>query len=245
MQSDLFTLLKTVLKARGITYATLAQRLNLSEVTIKRIFADQDCKLSRLTDICGALDLTIDDLVAEAKRIEVRPFQLGDQIEGRLSDDRAAFHFFLLLLDDMTPDAIQAQYGLDDTTLFTLGHRLEKLGLVEVMPGNRMRLVVKGPVHFRRDGPLHQTLLRLNMDFLRSTYLRQDTDHSVFMTQSRRMSEKTARHILGRIRELQMELSDLARKDQLTQPETSLASYKLAVALSPINFHKLLELDLT
>lgn len=244
MQSDLFMLLKTVLKARGITYGALGKRLNLSEVTIKRIFADQDCKLSRLTDICGALDLTIDDLVAEAKRIEVRPFQLGDQIERRLAEDRAAFHFFLLLLDDMTPDAIQAQYNLEDTTLFILGRRLEKMGLLEVMPGNRIRLLVKGPVHFRRDGPLHQTLLKLNMDFLHSTYLQQDTDHSVFMTQTRRISEKTARHVLGRIRELQMELSDLARKDQLTQPETALGSYKLAVALSPINFHQLLELDL-
>jgi hypothetical protein len=117
------------------------------------------------------------------------------------------------------------------------------LRLVEVMPENRIRLTVKGPVEFRRDGPLHQTLLKLNMGFLRATYLEPDTDRSAFLTQSRRISQKTARHILNRLRDVQVELSDLARKDQLTQPDDALSSYKLGIALSPINFSNLLDID--
>jgi hypothetical protein len=127
--------------------------------------------------------------------------------------------------------------------MFSLGRRLEKLGLVDVMPHNNIRLKVQGPVQFRRDGPLHQALLTLNMDFLRATYLGLDTDHSAFLTQTRRMTEKTARHILKRLRDVQGELSDLARKDQLTQPEGALHSYKLGIALSPINFSELLALN--
>ncbi|MEJ6395816.1 helix-turn-helix transcriptional regulator [Gymnodinialimonas sp. 2305UL16-5] len=243
MQSELFDLLRTVLKARGLTYAALAKRLDLSEPTIKRIFAERDCKLSRMTAICSVLDLTLDDLVAEANRVEVTPVSLGDRIEARLADDRPAFHLFLLLLDGMTSEAIQNHYGLDDLALFAIGRRLEKLSLVEVMPGGRLRLNMQGPVEFRRDGPLHRTLLDLNMNFLRATYLDQYTEHSAFLTQSRRVSAKTARHMLTQLRALRAELSDLARKDQLTQPDAALHSYKLSLAWSPVAFSELLDLD--
>lgn len=243
MQAELFATLKTVLKARGMTYAALADRLGLSEPTIKRIFAEGDCKLSRITDICAALELTLDDLVIEANRVEVKAIDLGDALEARLADDRAAFHLFLLLLDGMTGAAIAEQYQLSQDQLFALGLRLERLGLAEVLAGNRIRLTVKGPVRFRRDGPLHQRLLQLNMDFLQDAYLAQDTEHSAFLSQTRRMTQASAHHILARLRDVQIEFSDLARRDQLTQPEEALHSYKLSMALAPIAFSRLLSLS--
>lgn len=243
MQTELFELLKTILKARRMTYGALAARLSLSEPTIKRVFAERDCKMSRLNEICTALDLTLDDLVAEANRIQVTPTHLGDRLEAQLAQDRPAFHLFLLLLDGLSVKAVQDHYGLDEGAVFALGRKLEKLGLVEVMPHNRIRLTIQAPVQFRRDGPLHQRLLKLNMDFLRAAYLAQDTDTSAFLTQTRRMTQKTAQHILKRLRDVQVELSDLARKDQLTQPEATLESYKLGMALCVINFSDLLDLE--
>jgi DNA-binding Xre family transcriptional regulator len=240
MQAELFELLKSVLKARRMTYAALAELLGLSEPTIKRIFAERDCKLSRMNEICAALGLTLDDLVAEANRVDVRPTQLTDRQEAQLAKDRPAFNLFLLLLDGMTIDAIQEQYQLERQRIFKLGMTLEKNGLAEVMPGNRIRLTVQSPVEFRRDGPLHQTLVKLNMAFLRSTYLSRDTEHSAYLTQTRRMTQKTAQHILARLRDIQIELSNLARRDQLTQPENALQSFKIGIALSPIVFSELL-----
>ncbi len=242
MQAELFELLKSVLKARRMTYAALAELLRLSEPTIKRIFAERDCKLSRMNEICAALGLTLDDLVAEANRVDVRPTQLTDRQEAQLAEDRPAFNLFLLLLDGMTIDAIQEQYQLEKQRIFKLGMTLEKIGLAEVMPGNRIRLTVQSPVEFRRDGPLHRALVNLNMAFLRSTYLAQDTEHSAYLTQTRRMTQKTAHHILARLRDVQIELSNLARRDQLTQPENALQSFKIGIAVSPVVFSELLSL---
>jgi len=243
MQAELFEILKTVLKARSMTYAALADRLGLSEPTIKRIFAERDCKLSRMTEICSVLDLTLDDLVSEANRVDVRPSELGDRLESQLADDWPAFHFLLLLLDGMTEAEIQRQYQIQANRLFQLGMRLEKLGLAVVMPDNRVRLTVQAPVLFRRDGPLHERLLKLNMDFLRAVYFAPETEHSAYLTQARRMTQKTAQHILARLRDVQVELSNLARRDQLTQPDDALSSYKIGIALAPVVFSKLLSLS--
>lgn len=242
MQVELFELLKAVLKARGMTYAGLADRLGLSEPTIKRIFAERDCKLSRMTEICAALDLTLDDLMAEANRIEIRPTQITDRQEAQLAENRPAFHLFLLLLDGMTVAAIQKQYALEANRIFELGIALEKMELAEVLPSNRIRLTVQSPVDFRRDGPLHQALVTLNMTFVRGAYMAHDTEHSAYLTQTRRMTQKTAQHILARLRDIQIELSQLARRDQLTQPEAALTSYKTAIAIAPIEFSELLSL---
>jgi DNA-binding Xre family transcriptional regulator len=245
MQAELFELLKAVLKARRMTYADLAELLGLSEPTVKRIFAERDCKLSRLNDICAALGLTLDDLVAEANRVDVQPTRLIDRQESQLAEDRPAFHLFLLLLDGMTIEEIQEQYQLEKQMIFKLGMKLEKIGLAEVTPGNRVRLTVQSPVEFRRDGPLHHSLVKLNMAFLRSTYLARDTEHSAYLTQTRRMTQKTAQHILARLRDVQVELSNLARRDQLTQPENALQSFKIGIAISPIVFSELLSLTET
>lgn len=242
MQAELFELLKSVLKARRMTYAALAELLGLSEPTIKRIFAEQDCKLSRINAICAVLGLTLDDLVAEANRVDVQPTRLTDRQEAQLAEDRPAFNLFLLLLDGMTIEAIQEQYRLEKQRIFKLGMKLEKIGLAEVMPGNRIRLTVQSPVEFRRDGPLHQALVALNMAFLRCTYLARDTEHSAYLTQTRRMTQKTAQHILVRLRDIQIELSNLARRDQLTQPQNALQSFKIGIALSPVVFSELLSL---
>lgn len=242
MQAELFELLKSVLKARRITYAALADRLGVSEPTIKRIFAERDCKLSRMTEICTALDLTLDDVVSEANRVDVRPTQLTDRQEAQLAENRPAFNLLLLLLDGMTTTAIQSHYQLDASRIFDLGMTLEKVGLARVMPGDGVRLTIKAPVEFRRDGPLHQTLVKLNMAFLRRAFTAHDTEHSAYLTQTRRMTQKTAQHILARLRDVQAELSNLARRDQLTQPEDALWSYKLGIAIAPIMFSEVLSL---
>lgn len=243
MQADIFETLKTVLRARKLTYADLAKRLGLSEPTIKRIFSERDCKLSRVSEICSALEVSLDDVVAQASRVEVVPVELGDRIEAQLADNRPAFHLFLLLRDGMSGEAIKAHYGLDDTTFFKLARRLETIGLVEVMPYGRVRLLEERPIRFRRGGPLHRTLRKLNMDFVEQVFQNADREDAGFLTLSRRVSETTARHIMGALKGLSRELSDLARKDQLTLPDEALQSFKLATAWAPVDLSGLLELD--
>lgn len=243
MQAMIFETLKTVLRARGITYADLAQRLGTSEPTVKRIFAARDDKLSRILEICSALDISFDDIIAQAKRIEVTPLVLGDRIETQLADDPSAFHVFLLLRDGMPATEIAQQFGLNDAAMFALGQRLERLGLAEVLAGGRIRLLFEQPIQFRRDGPLHRSLIALNLDFIREVFTEQDSETAGFLTQSRRISDSTARYMMRELRVLNRQFSEMARQDQLTLPETELHSRKLCIAWAPVAFSRLLHIE--
>src|SRR5690606_14252165 len=55
--------LKRFLRARGITYSSLAARIGLSESSVKRMFARRTFSLRRLEQICHAAGIEISDLV--------------------------------------------------------------------------------------------------------------------------------------------------------------------------------------
>lgn len=243
MRAEVFETLKRVLRARKLTYADLAQRLGTSEPTIKRIFAARDDKLSRIEEICDALDLPLEDLIAQAKRTEVKPLILSDTVERHLAEDPALFHFFLLLRDGLSATEIQTLFDLSTDRIFRLGQKLDRLGLAQLHEAGRIRLVLDQPIQFRRDGPLHRMLLTLNLDFMRETFFAPDTPESGFLTQSRHISDTTARHMMRELRKLNREFSDMARQDQLTLPAADLKTYKLTLAWGPVTFSRLMQFD--
>ena len=53
--SPLISTLKRVLKTRGVTYADLAERIALSEASVKRLFSQGTFTLERLEQVCAGL----------------------------------------------------------------------------------------------------------------------------------------------------------------------------------------------
>ncbi|TIU85390.1 MAG: helix-turn-helix transcriptional regulator, partial [Mesorhizobium sp.] len=63
MNGPIFEALKRTLKAKGLTYRTLAERMGVSEPTVKRIFHEKNCKLDRLMEICVAADVELENVL--------------------------------------------------------------------------------------------------------------------------------------------------------------------------------------
>jgi len=66
--SQLIDTLKKLLKRQGKTYADVAERLELSEASVKRLFSEKNVSLTRLDSICSLLDIEISDLVREMQQ---------------------------------------------------------------------------------------------------------------------------------------------------------------------------------
>ena len=61
--NPLLKTLKKALKAHGLTYLKIAEALELSEASVKRLFAEQTISLQRLEQICQLMEMEISDLV--------------------------------------------------------------------------------------------------------------------------------------------------------------------------------------
>ncbi|WP_428686681.1 helix-turn-helix domain-containing protein, partial [Roseibium sp.] len=240
MRGDTFKTLQGILKARGMTYADLAGRMNVSEPTVKRIFAGQDCKLGRLLEICDILEVPLPDVLHRAARVSEKASVLPVATEARLAADPSLFFLFILLREPIPQHLIEERFGLSGQDMFRFGQDLEALGLAEVHAGNRIKITRKDPIQFRLDGPLIPLLKEINLKFLDQAISNAGGQNSPFFTVSRRMLPDTAAFIAREIEALQATISELARQDQMVSREEDLVTCKLTGAWAPVSFPDIL-----
>lgn len=234
-----FDVLKRVLKSRGLTYSDLADLMDVSEPTIKRLFVDRDCKLSRLDSICRLLDLSLPDLLEIADRNVEPVLSLTCEVEQVLADSPALFYLFLLLRDEMSLSDIGSIYGLDEADLHLYARDLERLGLIELSAKGSVTLSSTAPISFTLDGPLQQLHTDLNMDFLKRSINHAVENPTAYVTISRRMRPETATLLDEDVRSMVERISKLARQDRLSSPQSELIAVKWCFAKGMAKFSSL------
>lgn len=213
---DLKSGVKVLMKKRGRTYADLAEHLELSLPTVKRILGPEEMSLGRLLQICEWLDLSLADLETmanlEAKK-EVGEFT--PEQEKFLTDNPGFLAYFAHLHSSETPEKIAKDYSLTakSTELYLL--RLERIGLLRRDSKGRVRLAHRAFPNFSKDGPLvrsqYRQLIERFGDFfvrrLSKTLAGVEKPGPTWMTMfSGRISRKTANDWEAKYRELQREL---------------------------------------
>lgn len=239
MSKELFTRLKTALKARGLTYASLAERLEVSEITIKRIFAEQDCKLSRLNAICRVAGIQLHDLIEATAQSPMPANQLSGEQSHALSANRSLLSVFLLLLNRYEPARIQTIYQLSDQILYQYLRSLEQLQLIQLVDNHNVKLLIEPPVDFLADKSLDQEICKINADFLTWVFNHRHRNGYQLESVSRHMSRASAEEIHQDIAELNDKIKYLARRDHMLMPEMELTGYKLSCAFGLTPFDQL------
>jgi len=92
--------LKRLLRARGMTYRDLGQALDLSEASIKRLFAKEALTLKRLEEICGCLDVDLFEVTKVARSQSSQAQELTIEQEAALAADARLLGVFYLVLNE-------------------------------------------------------------------------------------------------------------------------------------------------
>lgn len=240
LRGEMFEALKRVLKARGWTYADLANSLGLSEPTIKRLFVDGDCKLGRLLEICDLLDVTLTDLVDRAERSADLRVELSETAEAELAENPWLFDLYVLLQSGETAEDIATDHHLQAHELHQDLHKLHRLGLAALRDDGRFFVPIDQPLHLRRHGPLHSRIREINLKFVADIYDEPDADGKLFRTISRRMLPDTARLLQQDVTDLAERIDKLARQDRLTSSADALTNWKFTAAFGPVDFSAIL-----
>ncbi|HYM36110.1 MAG TPA: helix-turn-helix transcriptional regulator, partial [Steroidobacteraceae bacterium] len=155
--AQIIDVLKRSLKTRGLTYKDVAQRLRLSESSIKRVFAAETFTLERLENICAAIGMTVTELVQmSAKANDARGTLLSVEQEQLLASDPRLLACFYLLLNGHSSSAIAERLELNEREQRALYVKLDTARLIELQPRMRARLRVGPVVTWRSDGPVHK-----------------------------------------------------------------------------------------
>ena len=153
--ADLITLLKAELKASGITYARLAKQLGMAESSVKRMFGSGgDMPISRIDDICRVLRLDFADLARRVADTQPLMLELTLAQEKAVVADRTLLVVAVCVMSQVPAEEILATYDLTEAKLVKALAQLDRIGIIELRPGNRYRLKLAKAFRWRPHGPV-------------------------------------------------------------------------------------------
>lgn len=233
-QTALVATLRKILKNRKITYAQVAERLGVSEQTVKRVFNGEDVALSRLFEICDVAGVKFADVVQLTESEGEVFFVLTPEQEQHFVDYPSEYRFFIQMLEGKDADAIKREHGLSDRAVFKYLRQIEALGLCDVLPGNRYTLKVRGDHSMLRNGPLAK---KLGIDLMTELFSflseeKNQTDRTMWTSSSTKVSADTLRSMKEEMTDLARRYRKIAARESELLPKTQVhdATWVLALA---------------
>ena len=199
--------LKQELRKQGFTYKQVSEALGLSETSVKRLFSEEAFSIKRLEKVCELLHLDISDLVQlMQKNIELTTQLTRDQ-ETELVSDVKLLLMSLLLMNKLKFSEIVRIYDISETEGIQLLARLDRMKIIELQPGNRVKLMISPNFKWIPNGPIQQFYeSRVELEFLNSSF-NEAGELRIFV--SGMISRTAIAEICKKIKHLAQEMSEL------------------------------------
>jgi len=152
----LLTHVKRELRARRLTYRDVARALSLSEASVKRLFSNGQFTLQRLGEIADLMELSLAELVQGIPGSTPQLDQLTWAQEEELISDLKLLLVSVCVLNQWTVEDIVDTYTLRESECILRLTRLDRLRLIDLLPGNRVRLNVARDFAWLPDGPIRR-----------------------------------------------------------------------------------------
>ena len=209
--SDLTSALKAVLKRANLTYADAAEHLELSEASVKRLFNAQSFSVARMEALCELAGADLLELVRTVDDAKEQILELTEQQERELADDLPLFVCAICVLNRYRFEDVLSEYELTTHEAQQLFARLDRLGIIELLPENRYRLRVSRGFQWRRGGPIERFFVTSVLNTFLEMRLVRDQDSFRFAWGT--VSNATAERFVERLRRLYDEFNEAADTD--------------------------------
>ena len=198
--------LKKLLKQQKITILKLAQALEISEATAKRLLTSEDLSMQRIIQICDLLQIQLHDLIELAKNLTSEYYFLPIKQEEFLAKRPLHFETLLQLLRNKPLKTIMGNLKLNRDKLELILLDLADENFL-IYKKNEIQLRLRPGLDWRKDGPLWQAFFKPKIQTMISKYHEEKyKDNSSFFDFAvRPLSIKS-------YRQLKMELDELSKK---------------------------------
>jgi len=208
--------LRTEMRTAGVTYRLLAERIGMSESSVKRVFSSGDMSLSRLARICKAAGLSMEGVLRQAADAAPEADTLTLAQERALVADPKLLLVGICCLGHWTFEQIIETYQLTEAECIRCLVKLDRLGLIELKPLNRYRMKVSRAFRWRPDGPAQHYFRRYVVeDYFGGRF---DGAGETLLLLHARLSQPSAVELVQKIQQLAGELARLHQLDQRLDP---------------------------
>jgi len=154
--AQLIETLKRQLKAQGMTYRDVARALDVSETSVKRLFASGRFTLERVAEIAQLLGYTLAELVQEASASAPRLRVLTEQQEALLVSDEKLLLVAVCAINYWTVQDIVSAYRVTQAECVKYLLMLDRMNVIALLPGDRIRVRVARDFDWLPGGPIRR-----------------------------------------------------------------------------------------
>lgn len=218
--TQLVDTLKKILRERKITYSEIAEHLDLSEANIKRMFSKRHFTLNRLEQVCTLANIDLGYLMARMNESSSVIEELSLAAEKDLVANIKLLMMAQLLINRWEVSDIAATYTFEELEITRLLAQLDRLGIIELLPGNRVRNLVSRDFKWIHNGPVYKWFAQhVANEFFNSKFDPQAGELLIFM--AGRLSKANNAHMHKNMRRLAKDFDELCKEDsKLTIDET-------------------------
>jgi DNA-binding Xre family transcriptional regulator len=210
--TQLIETLKLAIKAHGRSYADVARHLNLSEASVKRLFSLKSFSLERLEQVCQMLEMEIADLVALMQQNAGAPLSgLSLEQEQEIVGDLELLLITVCVLNRWSLKEIVGYFDIPETRCIQHLAHLDRLKMIDLLPKNRVKLLVSPNFQWRENGPIQQFFLqRLQSDFFNSRF---DQSHEALIVVNGMLADSSTAVFQRKLERLAREFDELSNAD--------------------------------
>lgn len=204
-------LLKQELRARGIQYKHLAEKLDLSESTIKHMFSTKNFSLRRLDQVCEILGMEMTDLVAQHEARIPKIEQLSIEHERELVSDVTLLMVGYCVVNNWTKDEIIDTYSLSESECIRCLAQLDRMKLIELLPENKIKRLISNSFKWHKNGPIEQFFRSEAQErFLGASFSGEDATRVIKLGD---LSDKSILQIIERLENIGELYDELSNED--------------------------------
>ncbi len=229
-------LLRRELRHGGWTARRLAEEFRISEATAKRWLAGKGLTLDKIERLAGLCGLGIAELAREAEHAQpglTRELTLAQERE--LARDVFLSFLFMTIVGGISPQEIAEDLGVPVPSMEIALAKLERLALIDRLPGGRVRSLVDRSVLFRKSPMRALFEARMKPNFLAIDFSAAD---AVYASEVMKLSEAGAAMLAELIEQHRRDVQALAERDR----DTALLTrkwYGLLCAMRPLDLVEL------
>jgi len=174
MSAEIVQLVATIkreLKARGFTYKDVSRALKLSEASVKRVFASERFTVARLAQVSQLLGMTLAELLQESTSSLPPLDVLTREQEAQLVSDDKLLLVAVCSLNHWSLDDITSVYEIPKQEAVKRLRILDRIGIIELLPGDRIRRRAKRDFDWIPNGPIRNYFSEQGLnDFLEGPF---------------------------------------------------------------------------
>jgi DNA-binding Xre family transcriptional regulator len=226
---QLITALKRELKARDITYGALAQRISMSEASIKRMLASGRLGLDQLDAILTATAIDWTDLVQAGSNSEALLERLPFNQETAIVANPKLFAVAVCTMNSVPAEVMLTEFKMTEAELVQALGKLDRMGFLSLQANNRYNLKLSRTFAWIPNGPIQDFFRAQSSDYLSREFTRAGESFQVVNVL---LSQASSQKIAQRLRDVAQEINALHLADARL-PYSEKGAQTMLLALRP------------